>query len=565
MGETLPLFTPLFNKSVQIESRPEHLTGESGALIQREIMERSGIIDWLAARLHDPRKPELITYPLSDLLRTHLLLLGQGWRDQDDADRLRQDPGLRVANSARRGTTPLDEEHVLASQPTLSRLVSLLSTDSNRTVLRQAIAELAGRRLRLDNKGHRKQTMTIDVDSLPVEVHGQQFGSEWNGHYHRRMYHPLVASCAETGDMLDGLLRPGNVHTAEGALGFILELVDRCKATLCRSAIVRIDAGFPDNDTLSGLESRKVPYVARIRNNHKRVFDLVKDFGTSESPKSTRSSTTHWCPGRPGHPAFRHNIASSLRLHTGLPYDWTPHSDAPLGSPLAPSARRVSRVASRLPGTTRLRFALHGGQRVLGRLAEPYLKRPPGRSPQTPREWCYEESYQAGTWEKPRRVVLVVVERPGDLFLDHFWLITSLDEKRYPADKLLTLYRKRGKAEAHMGELMDVLDPALSSARRSKKDDPVAQASTDTGVRPNNETLFLLNLLAYEILHMGRTLMEKATREGWSLRRFRERILRVASRVICHGRRLTFVIAQSAADDWQKLWRKLNRLRWASG
>ena len=100
---------------------------------------------------------------------------------------------------------------------------------------------------------------------------------------------------------------------------------------------------------------------------HKRVFDLVKDFGTSESPKSTRSSTTHWCPGRPGHPAFRHNIASSLRLHTGLPYDWTPRSDAPLGSPLAPSARRVSRVASRLPGTTRLRFALHGGQREINR------------------------------------------------------------------------------------------------------------------------------------------------------------------------------------------------------
>ena len=86
----------------------------------------------------------------------------------------------------------------------------------------------------------------------------------------------------------------------------------------------------------------------------KRVFDLVKDFGTSESPKSTRSSTTHWCPGRPGHPAFRHNIASSLRLHTGLPYDWTPRSDAPLGSPLAPSARRVSRVASRLPGTAQI-------------------------------------------------------------------------------------------------------------------------------------------------------------------------------------------------------------------
>ena len=113
-----------------------------------------------------------------------------------------------------------------------------------------------------------------------------------------------------------------------------------------------------------GLIKIQFQNTSIIITSSKRVFDLVKDFGTSESPKSTRSSTTHWCPGRPGHPAFRHNIASSLRLHTGLPYDWTPRSDAPLGSPLAPSARRVSRVASRLPGTTRLRFALHGGQRM---------------------------------------------------------------------------------------------------------------------------------------------------------------------------------------------------------
>ncbi len=133
---------------------------------------------------------------------------------------------------------------------------------------------------------------------------------------------------------------------------------------LMRGALTEYD--FPlEPEELAGLaceeeiESRLV--IGHDR--YKRVFDLVKDFGTSESPKSTRSSTTHWCPGRPGQPAFRHNIASSLRLHTGLPYDWTPRSDAPLGSPLAPSARRVSRVASRLPGTTRLRFALHGGQR----------------------------------------------------------------------------------------------------------------------------------------------------------------------------------------------------------
>ena len=89
-----------------------------------------------------------------------------------------------------------------------------------------------------------------------------------------------------------------------------------------------------------------------------------------------------------------------------------------------------------------------------------------------------------------------------------------------------------------MGEFMDVLDPALSSASRPKthyrgkplKPGAKPEATTEAGVRPHNEVLFLLNLLGYEILHLGRVLMEQATRRGWSLRRFRERVLRVASR-----------------------------------
>ncbi|WP_293814986.1 ThiF family adenylyltransferase, partial [Thiolapillus sp.] len=39
----------------------------------------------------------------------------------------------------------------------------------------------------------------------------------------------------------------------------------------------------------------------------KRVFGLVIDFGTSQSPKSTRPLTTYWCPSRPGHQALRNN------------------------------------------------------------------------------------------------------------------------------------------------------------------------------------------------------------------------------------------------------------------
>ncbi|WP_419607063.1 hypothetical protein [Thiolapillus sp.] len=68
---------------------------------------------------------------------------------------------------------------------------------------------------------------------------------------------------------------------------------------------------------------------------NKRVFDLVIDFGTSQSPKSTRPLTTYWCPSSPGHPALRNNLASSLLLRTWLPYDWTPRSEAYFVFPLA--------------------------------------------------------------------------------------------------------------------------------------------------------------------------------------------------------------------------------------
>ncbi|WP_419611993.1 hypothetical protein [Thiolapillus sp.] len=63
---------------------------------------------------------------------------------------------------------------------------------------------------------------------------------------------------------------------------------------------------------------------------NKRVFSLVIDFGTSQSPKLTRPLTAYWFPSRPDHQALRNNFASSLLLRTWLPYDWTPRSEAML-------------------------------------------------------------------------------------------------------------------------------------------------------------------------------------------------------------------------------------------
>ncbi|WP_419608199.1 hypothetical protein, partial [Thiolapillus sp.] len=83
------------------------------------------------------------------------------------------------------------------------------------------------------------------------------------------------------------------------------------------------------------MPPNKGPFPADMAGPVKRVFGLVIDFGTSQSPKSTRPLTTYWCPSRPGHQALRNNFASSLLLRTWLPYDWTPRSEAYFVFPLA--------------------------------------------------------------------------------------------------------------------------------------------------------------------------------------------------------------------------------------
>jgi len=483
MGESLKQIRAEFNGSIRIEARPERLTSDAGVLALREAMERLGMLKWLEGRLPDERDPRWITYPLVELVTTAILLLAQGYRDHDDADTLRDDAALRLAVSMRKGTSPLEvperpegipspknpaaPEH-LASQPTLSRLSAKLSTSEDRRTLREGLAVFAGRRIRAMRGHHRLRYVTVDVDSLPVEVAGHQPEAEYNGHYHATIYHPLVATIAETGDLIDLDLRRGRAHTAADALEFIEPLLDRVEKEICQVAAVRFDAGFPEEKTLGGLERRGTPYVARVKNNA-----------------------------------------------------------------------------------------------VLDRMAEPHLHRPPGRPPKEPRTWFYEMTYQAKEWSRARRVVLVVLERADDLFLHHFWLITNWTQGQMDGPALLEMYRERGTAEGHMGELMSVLAPALSSTERPKKTyagHAPAVLSETVDAFAVNEVRLLLNAWAYQTMHVCRTLVEKATGEGWSLQGFREHLLKVAARVLLHGRRVTVVIASASARLWGALWQQLGHL-----
>ena len=57
------------------------------------------------------------------------------------------------------------------------------------------------------------------------------------------------------------------MHTADGGLEFVLEVLERAERHLCGKAAVRFDAGYPGEPLMAALEERGTHYVARVRNN----------------------------------------------------------------------------------------------------------------------------------------------------------------------------------------------------------------------------------------------------------------------------------------------------------
>ena len=76
----------------------------------------------------------------------------------------------------------------------------------------EALPRSAWSRCQLIDRRLRYEELAIDMDALPMLVHGHQSGVEYNGYFHASGYHPLIIGSAQTGDFSGAVLRPGNVH-----------------------------------------------------------------------------------------------------------------------------------------------------------------------------------------------------------------------------------------------------------------------------------------------------------------------------------------------------------------
>ena len=251
--------TPLkldFDSKVRVEFRGATITSDAGLLACREFDDALSLTDSADEFLKESRTGKNILHQLIPLLRQSVYSRLAGYDDTNDADSLSQDPALRVVvgwkgpdrNAASTSEMGRFETELLTQKENLKGIERL-----NVEWIKRALAKTVHRRI------------ILDIDSSESPVHGEQEEAAYNGHFGCMCYHPLFCF-NQFGDCEGAVLRPGNVHSADGWKEFINPIVERYLKLAVR-LLFRADAAFAKPEIYEYLETRHIGYAIRLPAN----------------------------------------------------------------------------------------------------------------------------------------------------------------------------------------------------------------------------------------------------------------------------------------------------------
>jgi len=253
-----------FNASLKVDFQGSRVTSDGGLILVRELDERLGFSELIEQHLTDPRGKNT-QLPLADLLRQSLYSRLAGYEDVNDAERLAQDPTLRLI-----GSEKIWERGAALTSRLQSFETELLAQEENLAGLEVINRELIAKAEGVDSP----QRAVLDMDSTEIPVYGQQEQSAYNGHFESTCYHPLLLFNRE-GDCLAAKLRPGNVHSAEGWDELLLPEIER-QQDQGKEVVFRADAAFAKPEVYEALEERGVKYAIRIPANISLERDIAE-------------------------------------------------------------------------------------------------------------------------------------------------------------------------------------------------------------------------------------------------------------------------------------------------
>jgi hypothetical protein len=128
------------------------------------------------------------------------------------------------------------------------------------------VAEVALGRAWAAGCGPGAAPMTIDLDSTICEVHGYRKQGAAFGYTRVRGYHPMLATRAETGEILHVRMRKGSANSGRGAQRFVRELCGRVRrAGAAGELTIRADAGFWSATVIGACRHHDVRFSITVR------------------------------------------------------------------------------------------------------------------------------------------------------------------------------------------------------------------------------------------------------------------------------------------------------------
>ena len=403
MGESTDNRTTLrFDRRLRLEFHGSTITSDAGLLACRELDDALGLEETATACLQESRGGRNVQHQLVALLRQPVYSRLAGYEDTNDAERLAQDPAMRVI-FGRRGL-----ERQAASTNTMSRFeTEVLARKHNPEGLARMNARWVDRAMA--HTSHRRVSWTW------IAQRARYMGN--------RREQPTMA-------------------------------------TLAARAITR---------SLSSTSS-----------------------GTARGPCCVLGmSTAPTTGGRCWHPIVARYRRTGVRRYF--------RADAAFAKPEVYEYLEERRIlyAIRLPSNEVVQWEI-----------APLLRRPVGRPPKKPIIWYDDFWYQAGSWDRPRRVIAKVEWHQGELFPRVGFIVTNM-----PAgpEGVVHFYNGRGTAEQWIKEGKYALTWTRLSCHRF-----VA-----------NQVRLALFILAYNLGNLLRGLCLPRAVKHWPLRSLQVKLIKI--------------------------------------
>jgi hypothetical protein len=175
----------------------------------------------------------------------------------------------------RSGQTRVVLGHEVAAPSTLGTFLRAFTFGHVRQLDRVLAESLA--RAWAAGAGPGDDRLVVDVDSFVGEVYGYDKQGAGYGYTHKRGYHPILATRAQTGEVLHIRARTGSANTSRGALRFVEELIARvARAGATGPKLLRADSGFWNHKIMARLQRAGWAYSIGIR-QQKQVKAVIAE------------------------------------------------------------------------------------------------------------------------------------------------------------------------------------------------------------------------------------------------------------------------------------------------